>query len=639
MNFKIKKLFVLILLLTISFSTYAHEISFQKKTPFFSKPNIKSQIISVNENDLKLKSLEEKSTILDNHPLVRKIKFHKVLLGKNKIAVWASPNLELSKIENKSIILPRKIINNTFTYMQYILLFLLTTLLLFLFYVNFIKTNKPKSNSLSITVALISILIILRLILVCFILSRTNGLFTYPADENSYTQIANDIFNLDFSNIANWSYAYGYSLFLLPILWLFKTGSYYSLIQEISFYNCFIISSVNIILLFFIIKKLGNSNYKAFLVQLCIIIFSFTFLSIENWPIKFFTTVFNCSGVWSTENYGIYNMFHNINYVGLSHVVSSCIFYLAILLTLYLSPKIKLIIIVSALFALAFLVRIDTIFFSPLIAFLFWTKFKYRIKSDYLFLLKIVIISVAVFAVVALPQLIINYTARNNIFASPYELHAIAQKAKWTLETMLSYGINFQISLTLIYVVLGLTGLLFVKNKQTKNILILWAIPFYIFYCGFACSGNNPVRFVQITFSASIGAFIICEIWNNLKFKESFLLIVSIILNIIFISPRNQYLQFYIKPNMSFLLDYYYVYNTMFYTVIIFSLLSFAYIYKVNKRAAYFLLTFLILYLTANPYFIFIIMIALYINTLFFWLKDILATLMIKKDKTTLAKT
>ena len=611
------KYIVLLILFSFTIAAKSQTVEIQPGTPFFKYPNVKSQIVFVNSKNSKINFFEKKSIISSQHPLVGKIDFLNVKIGKDKINCWVAPNLKYSKIDHKSVISLRNTIN--FAHVYYILFFILLLLVV----VGFKLCKKYKFSNGESIITIITLLVLLRLILVAFVLSRANTFYTYPSDEINYVKIANDILHFNFSDIAGWKYTYGYSLSLLPLLLMFGTGTYYELIREICLFNCILVASLNITLLFFIFKKISFSNIKTFACLILIIFFSFTLFPIEYWNIKFFSSVFMLNGVLQTSGFSLYNLFYNIDYVGLSHVVSMFLFLLSFFVVLYFPPIMRTIICTSVLFSLGCLVRMDTIFFVPLFGYLFWNKFKIDIKNDIKVLFKIIILSLISFIIIYFPQLIINYLSRGEIMASPYELHEIADKVKWSINILFDSGINFQISVTLVYVTLGITGMVFLEDRYLKSILILWGIPFYIFYCGYVCSGNNPVRFVQISFPALLGSFVACELWKRLNYKQLISVLLPITMSIICISPRFQYLKYYIKPNMTYLLNHYYVYNISYFLILLLSILSFFYLYKYNKKAAFFLFTFMSLYLTANVYLLFCIMIILYFETIFRWFQNI----------------
>ena len=628
-------LFFLLMLCSVCINCSAKNIIIYPNTPFLLEPNIKSSVVAISRKAEDVKILDKTVIVQNEHPLIRKVAFYKVKLPIIDNPVWVAPLFVCLEKNGKMLVETRKFIDKGFKNFQYISLAVLIVLIGFVLCFFYTKKYKEgKTGIILLTAGLIGILIFLRLFLVSYMLSKTQNIYTFPADEVNYAKIASNIFNFNFSAIDKWHYTYGYSLFLLPLMFFYGSGSYYSLVKEICIYNSFIISSLNICFLYLILKFLSKSNYRAFIATFVFIISAFVLLPKEYWPVKFFNVVVELPKIMSNDSYTVYNILYNLDFVGLSHVVSMFLFLLFLYICLVMKARYRNVILVAVIFTLACLTRMDSILFAPLVGFLFWTKFKDKIISNKIVLFEIIILSVVTFLIIYSPQFLENYCTRGSIFASPYELHAIAKKIIWAPYRFLKIGIDYQVSVTFIYIVLGVTGLLFIKNNYHKVILIFWCFSFYFFYCGYCDVGNNPFRFVSLTFSGMISAFFLANVWDDLNWKNFLFVLIPIVLCIICIVPRFQYLTYYVNLNVQYLKDYVPVYDVKFWSILVVYFVGVIYfVVRKNKNTVLFMLIFLALFLSALSYLLFVFMLTIYIYALLVWIRDIWVILICRQGR------
>ena len=83
----------------------------------------------------------------------------------------------------------------------------------------------------------------------------------------------------------------------------------------------------------------------------------------------------------NVASYRLYYMFFNTGYNGMSDTPSMFLIFLCIYLAISRPFGRRILIVVSFLFGMACLVRINNIFFSPLIAYMFWCGFREKFSS------------------------------------------------------------------------------------------------------------------------------------------------------------------------------------------------------------------------------------------------------------------
>ena len=155
--------------------------------------------------------------------------------------------------------------------------------------------------------------------------------------------------------------------------------------------------------------------------------------------------------------------------------------------------------------------------FAPLVAYLFWERIKERGDRKWC-LLRPFALAVGTFILVFLPQLLVNKAQFGGYFYFPYVLHNNNAADGFRFYCLPS-GTRFLIGCNYLYLVLGVVGLMVVRDMRRMIILTFWAVPLVLFYCGYPCVGACPTRFIQTAYGGLLAAFVCCDAWPEMDLE------------------------------------------------------------------------------------------------------------------------
>lgn len=151
------------------------------------------------------------------------------------------------------------------------------------------------------------------------------------------------------------------------------------------------------------------------------------------------------------------------------------------------------------------------------------------------FLLKSLALSVMTFLLVFTPQFFVNYFQCGSIFNFPYIYH---DEANAGFEfSMLSTGIPVLVKANLAFFTLGLVGLLTLRDRALRIILILWVVPLLLFFFGYKCVESDAVRFLLPLFPAMSAAFCCSRVWEKCSYSDVGILVVLFAASILLVCP------------------------------------------------------------------------------------------------------
>ena len=168
------------------------------------------------------------------------------------------------------------------------------------------------------------------------------------------------------------------------------------------------------------------------------------------------------------------------------------------------------------------LVRINYIFFAPLLAFVFYDSFSelWQNKRNYLYA---ALCGTAGFMIVFIWQLVLNKIQFGAPFIWPYSLHEYAPDRGFVW-SVVPYGFKFLCQTKYIYIVLGVSSLVFIPERKTRVLLTLWIFPTLLFFCGYPIVFNNPIRFIFALYPALTAAIVMNPVWKaawNIRIKAA----------------------------------------------------------------------------------------------------------------------
>ena len=158
------------------------------------------------------------------------------------------------------------------------------------------------------------------------------------------------------------------------------------------------------------------------------------------------------------------------------------------------------------------LVRINYIFFAPLLAFVFFDSFAELWKNKWNYLYAI-LCGTAGFMLVFVWQFVVNKIQFGSPFIWPYSLHNYAPDRGFVWRVV-PYGFKYLCQTNYVYLVLGLSSLFFIPERKTRVLLTLWIFPTLLFFFGYPIVFNNPTRFIFAVFPPLLAAVVMNPVWT-----------------------------------------------------------------------------------------------------------------------------
>ena len=128
---------------------------------------------------------------------------------------------------------------------------------------------------------------------------------------------------------------------------------------------------------------------------------------------------------------------------------------------------------------------------------------------------------------VLLPQFLVNQHQFGSPFTFSYVLHyqgnAVGDRPMdgFTLHTLFKLsGIRFLGGSNFAVWCLGLTGLLFLRERRLRVVLTLWAVPVIWFFFGYSHTFCDAVRFILSSYLPLFAAFTAAAVWRETTPKQ-----------------------------------------------------------------------------------------------------------------------
>jgi hypothetical protein len=393
------------------------------------------------------------------------------------------------------------------------------------------KSDENKRKAWLTNILDISFFVFLRWLLLLIMVLGVKNIICSAADDPGYFRTAIGFLNWDFSG--KWSYTIGHGFFYMPFILLTGAKEYYDIAVYFSWFSGFIIMPAILGMFYLVIKKLTSSRFISFTATMMWSLIPFIYHYSQDWDRHIYKSF--CALPSLAPGFRHYSILISTGFNGMSDCVAAMLIMLVIMLCLYLQPKNRSLFLISGIYAFACLVRINNIFYSPLIAWLFWLKMKDQfigIKP----ILKAAIPSVVVFLVVFAPQFIVNHIQFGSCFTFPYIMHENAANDGFEYR-MLHHNITFLGNINHAVWSLGTVGMLFIKDKIKRTTLVLWTVPSILFFFGYTCTSYDGVRFILPTYGAMYAAFVCCEVWQAVSSAQRKWLIGMIVISLLYVCP------------------------------------------------------------------------------------------------------
>ena len=614
-----KKYYVLIavallglLCLTLMYGNDKKELKLTKNMFGCNIPSTKGRVRLIIKKTTYVPYLEKKLFVEVKHPLGRYFIFYKIAAS-NKKTYWVCPELRIKKTA-KGVARIRFVKRNP-PWRWWVLALSILMLSAPCAAYPYLSRKRPdilhKFDSIKDWCNISAILGVCCLSLIILLIYSDN-IMTSASDDPGYFKTAIETLNWNFKG--PWSFTIGLGIWYMPFIIFLNAKTFYDIALPFAAFCGFIVMPATMIFIYFIIKKLTASRTKALVAVLFLALFPFFYHYIQNWNARYFKAFFAFPPAFFN------NCFYNIilirGYNCMSDTPSHFLLMLSAMLILYLPARLRFVALISFIYGFACLVRINNIFFAPLLGWLFWMRFSEK-NVELKYLLKAAVIASLISLITFLPQLIINYVQFDSFSTFPYIMHnnESSRGFKWS---MLDTGITFMGGANFAIWAAGLSGMLFIRDRKLRNTLILWAVPVILFFFGYPCVFCDARRFILSSFGAMFAAFVCIEAWDDMSLKQKMTSFFVIGSGILFVTPPI----YCDAGNLPFELEHYswgvYFINIM---SVFAPLATIALIWYLRhqKRTMFFLIGFGILYYAGSVYLLAIVMVLVLIRALYDW--------------------
>jgi len=349
----------------------------------------------------------------------------------------------------------------------------------------------------------------------------TRGQFRYPIDEMAYFAVAKGLMNWDFT--IPFSMTIGLPLCYIPWIWLTGAKDIFTLLPFWTYFSALVLMPATFCLFYLMVRKLSGRPAIALAAAALWLLFPRIYLPVEvPTPLSFVNFCWNFSD-YSITCYGcILSGFNTM-----SETVSVPVVFLTAVLLLYCRPSSALTLLVGMIFGFACLIRINNIFFAPLLAWLFWIADRAAL-AQWRNLLRTSSLAILGFMAVFCWQLAVNYIEFGNPLTLPYVLHGqeVYQGFAWkNIDRVAHYYFNIHH----LYYTLLIAGLFLICDRSFRVTLILWTVPLTLFFCGYGFTGQ-PYRFL-LPALFGIAAVIACaRIWQLVFWRKCWVVLYVMLL-------------------------------------------------------------------------------------------------------------
>ena len=339
-----------------------------------------------------------------------------------------------------------------------------------------------------------------------------------PSDDIAFFNIAKTILAGDFTSV-KYVYPIGFPLLCIPFILLFHLQNWTDFMLIYMNYQTFVLIPCLFLILYrFFNVKMGCSRIQSFCILcLWLILLScylpISFLPSSDTPLYIPETYFNNACFSIPERYSF--LFIKCTLLGRNAMSDYTAFFLLVVLLYFSMKKSQSLIrffVLSMGFGFLCLVRLNYIFFAPLLAFVFYDSFS-ELWKDKRYYLYAALCGTAGFMIFFICQFVINKIQFGSPFVWPYSLHKY-RPDRGFVWTVVPYGFKFLCQNNYIYIIFGLSSLLFIPDRKNRAILTLWIIPMLLFFCGYPFVFHSSVRFILALYPPLVAAMVMNPAWK-----------------------------------------------------------------------------------------------------------------------------
>ena len=358
-----------------------------------------------------------------------------------------------------------------------------------------------------------------------------------PSDEVYYFDIAEKILAWDFSSM-KFRYTAGFPLFYIPIIVLFNISDNGALFRIFMNFQTFIlIPGLFLILYRFFYSRMELSRMKSFCILLLwqfLIIFYSPMFVLSDPAAKYLPDNYCNNASFSLIRQSYHFMFFQLTWLGRNALSDYTAFFLSVVLLYCAMQKSRSLIrffLLSMGFGFLCLVRINYIFFAPLLALVFYDSFSELWKNtrNYLYA---ALCGTAGFMIIFIWQFVLNKIQLGSPFVWPHSLHEFAPDRGF-VPSVIPYGFKFLCQTNYIYIILGISSWFFIPGRKKRAFLTLWIFPMLLFFIGYPIVFNSPIRFIFALYPPLLAAIAMNPVWQaawSIRIKAALVIFSSCLL-------------------------------------------------------------------------------------------------------------
>jgi hypothetical protein len=510
------KIWIILLLIAGFGLTCRAAIEAAVNTPVFERPHPDARVIGVVPAAMKLESTGDGELVfVTQHPLAVYHRFFPVVLPDGG-GGFVAPKLRVERGEDGGLRL-YSVGHNPLWRQVWLLAAAAALLLALLDYRKRLLAGTLAAGSAREAGYFVAFAVLLRHILLLSVVIGGDNIVCAAADEPGYFQVAYDL--LHGSAKGPWSYPVGLGVFFyLPAILLTGATKYYDFAVPFSYFSGFVLAPLALAVGFAVLRKLGIGNRPALAATLLWAVYPFFVFQGQDWNREIFTSAVMPTALgWS---FRYYTSLIGAGFNAMSDTPSTLLVLTTLLAALSLPARRRGIAAVAALFAVCCLLRLNNIFFAPVIGYALYCRHREKL-ADPRYFAGAALTGAAVYLGCLLPQFWVNFHQFGSLFTFSYVLHyqdfapidrpdaGFTWHTFWRGRNMLFLGgCNFVVWAA------GIAGLLTLGDRFRRTMLALWAIPVILFFLGYSHTYCDAARFIMSTYLPLLAAFTGAELWR-----------------------------------------------------------------------------------------------------------------------------
>lgn len=486
----------------------AGEILLQQPTPVFEKANVFSKVLRVLPPGTYQTAGACGRVFSVRHPIAYYHDFYKLPDGS-----FLTPQMGVSSSGEPFSLAAAPLWQTYLTVFPAALLIVL----LYLLVKGKIQKTLPE-NSWKTLLLLAAVPVLVRQILVLCELSFWGNALPSAADEPGYFKSIYDMLHGSFSG--PWHFTVGLGILYLPFILLSGAKEYYDIAVFFSYFDALVLAPLALGTGFFVLKNFKLPYKWALGAVLIWAVYPFFVYHRELWGTLSF------SPILALPNFaeGVFDWwrFYSVCIHTGFNAMSDTPGLLAVLGTILLAQKLSFsrrnLFLVGMAYGFCCLIRINYIFFAPLIAFICLEKMPQKSLRELCFAF---CAASGGFFLVFIWQLLINCYQFGNPLTFGYALHYLDFPPEKRPDTGFNWStlaelrnIKFLMGANKFLMAGGIAGLFFVRDRYSRIALSLAVLPLILFFFGYTHTYCDARRFILMAFLIFPAAF--CAACSNL---------------------------------------------------------------------------------------------------------------------------